>query len=70
MCMANIGITLFPAMKTPVIHDAGTKTKYIWEEPKKHPQIHAMRRRCTPHMKGFDRNEGGTVPEVRISMVL
>ena len=61
VCMNNLDITLFPAMKTPAIHDAGTKTKYRWEEPKKHPQTRAMRRRCTPHMKEFDRNEGAAL---------
>ena len=28
VCMNNLDITLFPAMKTPAIHDAETKTKY------------------------------------------
>ena len=51
-------------MKIPHIQGAANKTKLEWTEPNEEPAMHAMRLRCTPHTKEFEREEGAKLFEL------
>jgi hypothetical protein len=56
-CFINHDAVFFPHLKTPFIKGAANKTKLKWTEPNEEPVMHAMRLRCTPHTKEFNRDE-------------